>query len=126
MAMSVPSDPLVVDDEPETAQMLAILLELEGYQVTTVHGTAQAIRTINRIDIDLVFLDIMLPDISGLEFCRYVRRDPVLAELPIIVLSARTRPEDIREGLEAGANKYFTKPWLKESLLAALEEELAA
>ena len=68
----------------------------------------------------------MLPDISGLEFCRYVRRDPVFAELPIIVLSARARPEDIREGLEAGANKYLTKPWLKENLFAALEEVLAA
>ena len=117
---------LVVDDEPDTAQMLLILLELEGHQVTKVHGTAQAIRAINRNKIDAVFLDIMLPDISGLEFCRYVRRDPVLADLPIIVLSARVRPEDIREGLEAGANKYLTKPWLKESLLAALEEVFSA
>ena len=116
---------LVVDDEPDTAKMLSILLELEGYRVTTAHGTAQAIRAINTGGIDLVFLDIMLPDISGLEFCRYVRRDPAFVDLPIIVLSARARPEDIREGLETGANKYLTKPWGKENLFSALEEVLA-
>lgn len=116
---------LVVDDEPDTAKMISILLELEGYRVTTAHGTAQAIRAINTGGIDLVFLDIMLPDISGLEFCRYVRRDPAFVDLPIIVLSARARPEDIREGLETGANKYLTKPWGKENLFSALEEVLA-
>lgn len=115
---------LVVDDEPETAEMFALMLQLHGYQVAKAHGTTQAIQSVIRESPDAVLLDVMMPDVSGLELCRFVRRDPRTAELPVIIVSAKARPEDIRDGLEAGATKYLTKPVAQDELLAALKQAL--
>lgn len=115
---------LIVDDEPETADMFALMLELHGYEVAKAHGTAQAIQTLIRESPDAVLLDVMMPDVSGLELCRYVRRDPRTEALPIIVVSAKARPEDVREGLQAGATTYLTKPVAQDDLLAALKQVL--
>jgi CheY-like chemotaxis protein len=59
---------------------------------------------------DVVILDVMMPDISGLEVLRYMRREPGLAEIPVIVVSAKSMPGDIKTGLDAGASLYLTKP----------------
>lgn len=115
---------LVVDDDPETAHMLGLMLELQGYAVERVNGTAQAINSVNRERPAAVVLDVMMPGVSGLEFCRYVRREPGLADLPIVIVSARARLEDIREGLDAGANEYLTKPIATEELVGALARVL--
>ncbi|MFQ5407751.1 MAG: response regulator transcription factor [Anaerolineales bacterium] len=115
---------LVVDDEPETAQMVALLLDVHGYTTIKAHGSAKAMSAVSQGNIDAVILDVMLPDVSGLEFCRYVRRDPSLMHIPIVIVSARSREEDIRAGYDAGATEYLTKPWSKEQLLGVLQKVL--
>jgi CheY-like chemotaxis protein len=101
---------LIVEDEIETAEMLAEMMTLSGYQVKKSFGGASSINLISRSQPDILLLDVMMPDLSGLEILRYVRRDPVLTHIPVIVISAKSLPKDIEKGLGAGANAYLTKP----------------
>jgi CheY-like chemotaxis protein len=73
-------------------------------------SSAPAIPMISQEKPDIILLDIMMPDISGLEVLRYMRREPDLACIPVIVVSAKSMPSDIKIGLEAGASIYLTKP----------------
>ena len=79
---------------------------------------------------DLVLLDIMMPEISGLDILRQMRKDPMLANIPVVVVSAKSMPADIRNGLEAGASTYLTKPVgfleLKEAVERALDNQSPA
>jgi len=79
---------------------------------------------------DLVLLDIMMPEISGLDILRQMRKDPTLANVPVVVVSAKSMPADIRNGLEAGASTYLTKPVgfleLKEAVERALDNQSPA
>lgn len=104
--------------------MVALLLDVHGYTTIKAHGSAKAMSAVSQGNIDAVILDVMLPDVSGLEFCRYVRRDPSLMHIPIVIVSARSREEDIRAGYDAGATEYLTKPWSKEQLLGVLQKVL--
>lgn len=101
---------IVVEDEADTAEMLAEMMRLSGYEVLKTYGGTKAIGTIVAEAPDLVLLDVMMPDLSGLEILRFMRRDPRLAEIPVVIVSAKGLEEDIRAGLEAGASVYLTKP----------------
>lgn len=115
---------LIVDDEPSTAEMFRLMLDQAGYRVAVAHGTGVAINALRRERPDLLLLDVMMPGVSGLELCRYVRRDPEWAHLPIVLISAKSQPEDIQEGLEAGATVYLTKPVAKDELLESIRRAL--
>lgn len=117
---------LIVEDDAETASIFSQMLELHGYQVEVAHGSGQAMLKLNRQLPDLVLLDVMMPDVSGLEVCRYLRRDPHTAHLPVVIVSAKAQNEDIAEGLEAGATAYLTKPISMEQLIQHVEAALAA
>lgn len=101
---------LVVDDEPNALRLIGYALGIAGYDVVTAENGEEALIKIRAANPDLVILDIMLPDISGIEVCRQVRSDPATADLPIIMFSARVQVKDKIEGLDAGANEYVTKP----------------
>ncbi len=116
----------IVEDETDTAEMLAEMMRLNGYHVQLYHGAQTAIFAFQRHKPNVVILDIMMPDISGLEVLRYIRRDPQLQTTPVIILSAKSTPFEIQEGLEAGANLYLTKPVTFGELKAAVEEVLAS
>lgn len=116
---------LIVEDDPETASVFRQMLELHGYQVDVAHGSGQAMLKLSRTLPDLVLLDVMMPDVSGLEVCRYLRREPQTAHLPVIIVSAKARNEDIAEGLEAGATAYLTKPIPMEQLIRHIEAALS-
>jgi CheY-like chemotaxis protein len=73
-------------------------------------SSAPAISLIAQEKPDLIILDVMMPDISGLEVLRYMRRDPNLEKIPVIIVSAKSMPNDIKIGMEAGASMYLTKP----------------
>jgi len=100
----------VVDDEPDTNEMISEMIRLSGLDVIKSFDGMSALRQISNQLPDLVVLDVMMPDLSGLEVLRFMRRDPRLEHIPVIVLSARSRPEDIQAGIEAGAAVYLTKP----------------
>ena len=101
---------IVVEDEPDAAELFAEMMRVSGFHVLKTFSSTPAISMIAEEQPDVVILDIMMPDISGLEVLRYMRREKKLMDIPVIVVSAKSLPSDIRIGLEAGATLYLTKP----------------
>ena len=118
---------IVVEDEPDAAELFAEMMRVSGFRVLKTYSSTPAISLIAQEQPDVVILDIMMPDISGLEVLRFMRRDPQLKNIPVIVVSARSMPSDIKEGLEAGATVYLTKPVgyldLRKSVDLVMQEE---
>jgi two-component system phosphate regulon response regulator PhoB len=102
---------LVVDDEPDLLELVRVNLRQAGFEVETAETGRAALERLRRSPPDLVVLDLMLPDVSGTEICRRMRADAELAELPIIMLTARADEVDRVVGLELGADDYVTKPF---------------
>ena len=115
---------LVVDDEERMVRFIRMNLEHDGFQVAEAFNGRQAIQKLRDVTPDLILLDVMMPDISGLEVLRYIRREPDLASIPVIILSAKSMPGDIKTGLEAGASMYLTKPVGFQDLKNAVEQVL--
>lgn len=105
---SMPRTILVVDDEPTILETLAYNLERDGYAVVTAADGAQALTAFRRDVPDLIILDLMLPELSGTEVCRIIRRE---SQVPILMLTARDSEIDKVVGLELGADDYVTKPF---------------
>jgi diguanylate cyclase (GGDEF)-like protein/PAS domain S-box-containing protein len=101
---------LVVDDEELNRDMLSQRLELNGYTVTAAESGRQAMAFLDRHAFDVVLLDVMMPDLNGLDVLRMLRRTHSAAELPIIMVTARDQSEDVVEAFDLGANDYVTKP----------------
>ena len=116
---------LIVEDEPDTAEMFAEMMRLSGYRVLKSFGGAAAMGLLQKEHLDAVVLDLMMPDVSGLEVLRFLRRDPRLANIPVIVVSAKGLPSDIKDGLDAGASMYLTKPVSFLDLKKAVEKVIA-
>ena len=118
---------LIVDDNDDNRVTLAMRLDILGYDnVIMAANGREALERLRANRIDIIFLDIMMPDISGLEVLRYMRREPDLAKIPVIVVSAKSMPGDIKIGLEAGASMYLTKPVGFQDLKQAVEKVLSA
>lgn len=101
---------MIIEDETDAAEMFAEMMRVNGFRVIKMFSSAPAISLIAQEKPDLIILDVMMPDISGLEVVRYMRRDPNLEKIPVIIVSAKSMPNDIKTGLEAGASLYLTKP----------------
>jgi two-component system phosphate regulon response regulator PhoB len=115
---------LVVEDEAPLQQLLAYNLERAGFAVEQAYDSDEAQILIAERAPDLVLLDWMLPWMSGLELCRQLRRKPATANLPIIMLTARTEEPDRLQGLNTGADDYITKPFSIEELIARVRAVL--
>ena len=113
---------LVVDDDPKIASALMRLLSYEGYAVSTAADGAQALAEILRLNPDLVVLDIMMPEIDGLEVCRRMRAAG--DETPVLMLTAKSSVPDRVAGLDTGADDYLVKPFAQEELLARIRNLL--
>lgn len=109
---------LVVDDEPVLVETIAYNLEQAGYLVITAADGMSALEAVRREAPDLIILDIMLPEMDGLEVCRQLRRQDSTATVPIMVLTAKSEEIDKVLGLEIGADDYVTKPFGRRELLA--------
>jgi len=107
---SVPEKIIIVEDQPEVADILEEMLSIDGYEMIKIHSSTGALDVIRAEKPDLVLLDIMMPDVSGLEVLKFMRREPGLQQIPVVIVSAKTLPIDIRTGLDAGATAYLTKP----------------
>ncbi|WP_254634771.1 ATP-binding protein [Paenibacillus sp. GbtcB18] len=101
---------LIVDDDPINLQVLETILPPEEYEVTMVTSGKEALAVLDTKEWDLIISDIMMPQMSGYELTRIIRERFTLAELPILLLTARSQPQDIQSGFLAGANDYVTKP----------------
>ena len=109
---------LIIEDEIDIRELLTYNLELEGFEVVGAANGEEAYRALRSEPIQLVVLDLMLPDISGLEICRYIRRDSALSRLPVIMLTAKGEEVDRIVGFELGADDYVTKPFnIREMIL---------
>jgi two-component system, OmpR family, alkaline phosphatase synthesis response regulator PhoP len=101
---------LIVEDEPDAAEMFAEMMRVSGFRVVKSYSSGPAINMMSSEMPDVVILDVMMPDVSGLEVLRFMRQEPKLAKIPVIVVSAKSMPSDIKTGLDAGASMYLTKP----------------
>ena len=111
---------LLVDDDESVVQMLKLLLESRGFRITLASTGEHALRKLDG-SVDLVLLDIILPDQGGFDVCRKIKEDKNYNTIPIILLSAKLLPENIVEGLYLGADDYLTKPFDFEELVARIE-----
>lgn len=112
---------LVVDDEPKILEVLTSFLESRGFMVFSAETGKQAIEIFERENIALIILDLMLPDISGEDICRAIRKK---SRVPIIMLTAKIEEENLLEGLSIGADDYITKPFSLKELGARVEVSL--
>jgi DNA-binding response OmpR family regulator len=108
---------LLVEDDPRVRRVLSIALRDEGYRIVQADAGLPALEQLERAPVDVVVLDLMLPDIDGFEVCRRLRRT---SDVPIIVVSARGDSHDIVAGLEAGADDYMVKPVVAKELAARI------
>ncbi len=115
---------LVVEDEAALARLLRYNLEKEGFEVVGAAGGEEALLVVRERACDLVVLDWMLPDVSGLEVCRRLRRGSETRNLPVIMLTARGADADRIRGLDTGADDYVTKPFSHDELIARIRAVL--
>ncbi|HEY0604398.1 MAG TPA: response regulator [Herpetosiphonaceae bacterium] len=111
-----PATLLVVEDDPDIQSALEHLFTLAGYQILVTSSGTDAIELLQREHVDLIVLDLMLPDTSGYEVCEYVRQSEI-APTPIVMLTALTQQRHVLRGLEAGADDYVKKPFVPDELL---------
>lgn len=116
---------LVVDDEPDALEILGFKLKEAGYQPLFAKDGARAIATARAERPALIVLDLMLPEVDGLEVCKILRRDPGTAPIPILMLTARAAEMDRVLGLELGADDYVTKPFSPRELVLRIKKLLA-
>lgn len=115
---------LVVEDESAQREVLKYNLEAEGFDVVLAENGDEALLLFEEEQPDLVLLDWMLPNVSGLEICRRIKADPGKRQTPIIMLSARSEEVDRVRGLETGADDYMVKPYSVVELMARLRTQL--
>jgi two-component system phosphate regulon response regulator PhoB len=115
---------LAVDDETPILELISWNLEKDGFKVTTCTNGEDAIRAVKSNPPDLVLLDLMLPGMSGLDVCRKIKENPATADVPVIMVTARTEDSDEVVGLELGADDYITKPFSPKVLLARVRTVL--
>jgi CheY-like chemotaxis protein len=116
---------LLVEDTLSLAENITEILSNLGFKVTTVSNGKEAIDLLTTAKPDLIITDVQMPLMDGLELIRNIRQNPTVNNLPVIILSARATPEDIKKGFEAGANEYLKKPCAIEDLIDAIERCLS-
>jgi diguanylate cyclase (GGDEF)-like protein len=117
---------LVVDDVPDNIKLLSLELSDHGYEVVPAHTGAQALALVRERPMDVILLDISMPDLDGIEVCRRLKADPGLRAIPVVMVSALGDEDDIIRGLDAGAQDYVTKPFNTPILLARVRSAVRA
>jgi len=112
---------LIVDDDKKTVDLISLYLEKDGYRALAAYDGRQALELTRQKRPDLIVLDLMLPEVDGLDVCRILRAE---SRVPIIMLTAKTTEEDKLLGLDLGADDYVTKPFSPRELLARIRAVL--
>jgi DNA-binding response OmpR family regulator len=112
---------LVADDDVDIRELVEFKLSTLGHEIVAVADGAAAVEACRAQRPDLAVLDVMMPGVSGLEAIRVIRADPGLADLPVILLTARAQDSDVETGFDSGADDYITKPFSPRELAARVE-----
>ncbi len=115
---------LIVEDEPEIAELIEFHAERAGMRARTIHSGKLALELIRREKPDVIVLDLMLPDLDGLEVCRRLKQSDDTRGIPIVMVTAKGEEADIVAGIELGADDYVTKPFSPRVLMARLRNVL--
>ena len=121
MSGKAPKKILIVEDEADIAKLVKFYLDKEGFQTNVAKSGGEALKHLKSERPDLVILDLMLPEMDGIEVCKKVRSAPDTALIPIIMLTAKAEESDIIVGLELGADDYVTKPFSPKALVARVK-----
>jgi two-component system phosphate regulon response regulator PhoB len=124
MSDQKPRKILIVDDEPDVADLVAYHLRAKGYQVETVNDPTASIGAARSFLPDLLILDIMMPDLNGMQICRIIRADARLQQVPIIFLTAKAEESDRISGFETGCDDYICKPFSTKELVLRVQSIL--
>jgi DNA-binding response OmpR family regulator len=112
---------VIVEDEADIAQLVKLYLEKEGYRTSIAKTGAEGLKLIKSERPDMVILDLMLPEMDGLEVCKKIRNAPDTAMLPVLMLTSKAEESDTIIGLELGADDYVTKPFSPKALVARVK-----
>ncbi|MBT7937277.1 MAG: response regulator, partial [Nitrospina sp.] len=115
---------LLVDDVIFNIEILLHTLKLRDYQISVANSGAKALELVPKIQPDLILLDIMMPEMDGIEVCRRLKDDESTRDIPIIFVTAKTGAEDVVEGFKVGGVDYISKPFRLEEVLARVETHL--
>jgi two-component system phosphate regulon response regulator PhoB len=119
-----PGKILVVDDEPDVANLVAFNLKAKGYVVQSLTQPIQVMSLVRSFQPDLLILDVMMPELGGIQICRMLQADPQLKRIPVIFLTAKADEKDRIHGLEAGADDYVCKPFSPRELVLRVQSVL--
>ena len=115
---------LIADDNPANLDIFRTRLSSHGYEILTASNGEEALAVAREQQPDLILLDVMMPKMDGIEVCKQLKQDESLPFMPIILVTARTDPKDVVQGLEAGAEEYLTKPIDQTALIARIKSML--
>ncbi len=115
---------VIIEDEPDIVEVLTYNLKREGFNVVSVERGDEGLNAVRNQSPNLVILDLMLPGIDGLSLCQQMKSDPLIKEIPIIIISAKGEESDVVIGLELGADDYLPKPFSPRELLARVKAVL--
>ena len=119
--MNNPIKILIVEDSLTQSIELKMILENNGYSVKSAENGKRALDILENYRPDIIISDVMMPEMDGYELCRYIKKSETLNEIPFILLTTLSEPEDVIKGLESGANNFLNKPYNEENLLSRIK-----
>lgn len=119
-----PEKIMVVDDDPDTALILTRHLEREGFVPIEANSGSDCFRLVRENEIDVILLDLMMPDMDGFQICKALKENPATAEIPVILITARDDMEARAEGIRAGVDDFLAKPFSRRQLAACIRAQL--
>ena len=122
----MPKRILAVDDDENILNLEKAILTQDGFEVVTAIGAKEALSVLEQGSIDLILLDVVMPEMDGFELCRQLKSDPRLKSIPVVFLTARGGGEALAEGFESGGMMYIRKPFTAAKLLAVVGTMLAS
>jgi two-component system, OmpR family, alkaline phosphatase synthesis response regulator PhoP len=113
---------IVIDDEPFILMMIEDKLKKANIDVKTLRESIHALEVIKKDKPELIILDWMMPELSGIDLCQMIKADPELQDIPIFMLTAKGQDSDEQQGIQCGVSRFITKPFSPRSLLAMVQE----